>query len=183
VEDAPDGVGTDAGQPVWSETECSLQDGERPRRRLVLVAIRCPTNLPQDALLFGDAVALWLTATVSELGGSQPFPVEPSDQLCHSIATLATRRMARFGEAVASGYREQGFGSSDLGSGRGVRAAEVFQLGKFVGAEGAQGILLTAWHERAPGRLDGDVQHHLPSLDLSKATPNRTDPLVSCLSI
>ena len=128
-----------------------MEGQERPSGRPVLVAIRVPADLPQDAVLLGLRVALRLAAAVAWLERRQPFPVEPRHQVCPRISAAPTGGPRRFRKAMTIGHRQQGFGPRHMASGGAVRAAEMLKLGTFVGGEGMQGLFLALGHEQAPG--------------------------------
>src|SRR3954462_8994779 len=79
VQGAPDRIGADPGQPVWSPAQGFLQQAHGPGSRAVLFAVRGSRPFRQNALLLVDAIAEAWPSAVTRLHGSEPVAVEAAD--------------------------------------------------------------------------------------------------------
>src|SRR4051812_38148822 len=76
VQRAPDRIGADLGQPVWSLAQGFLQQAHGPGSRAVLFALRGSRHFGQNALLLVDAIAEAWPSAVTRLRGREPVAVE-----------------------------------------------------------------------------------------------------------
>src|SRR3954464_7281679 len=76
VQGAPDRIGADPGQPVWSLAQGFLQQAHGPGSRAVLFALRGSRPFRQNALLLVDAIAEAWPSAVTRLHGSEPVAFE-----------------------------------------------------------------------------------------------------------
>ena len=95
MQDTPDGVGAHPRQAIRSTTQCSLQGGERPGSRLVILSIWFPVHLLENPFLLCLGVSLRLAAAMPLGESVDPISVEPRDPVGDSIATLPTGSTSR----------------------------------------------------------------------------------------
>jgi len=88
VQHTPDRVGAHAGQAAGGTTQCALERHEQPGGRTILLPVRCPAHLLEDALLLRLGVAFGLASAMSLDKGGEPVSVEPCDEMRHRIATV-----------------------------------------------------------------------------------------------
>src|SRR3954454_9183392 len=79
VQGAPDRIGADPGQPVWSLAQGFLQQAHGPGSRAVLFALRGSRPFRPNALLLVDAIAEAWPSAVTRLHGREPVAVEAAD--------------------------------------------------------------------------------------------------------
>ena len=107
----------------------------------------------------------------------QAFDVEPGHHLSHGIATAPTSGLRGSREGLTVGHGQQRLGASDLTGRCHLRAADLLELGSFVGREGTERVQLRANHRASPGRRDAKQILQLRSAADAMATPMTSDPL------
>src|SRR3954470_18127198 len=79
VQGAPDRIGADPGQPVWSLAQGFLQQAHGPGSRAVLFALLGSRQFRKNALLLVNAIAEAWPSAVTRLHGREPVAVEAAD--------------------------------------------------------------------------------------------------------
>src|SRR5215210_1598892 len=152
VQRAPDRIGADPGQPVWSVAQGSLQQAQGPGRRAILLALRGSRHLGQNALLLVDAIAEAWPSAVTWLHSRQPVAVEAADPGREGLGVPSSDLVGcrRVGCAISDG--QQGSGALNLRGGSAERTAQAGQLLALIRGERAQGVFLVARDGTPRGR-------------------------------
>src|SRR4051812_48309224 len=140
VQGAPDRIGADPGQPVWSLAQGFLQQAHGPGSRAVLFAVRGSRHFGQNALLLAEAIAEAWPSAVTRLHGREPVAVEAADPggdrlIVPSSDLVSCRRVAG---PLSNGQERSS--ALDLRGGSTERAAQAGQGDPFVRSEWAEGL-------------------------------------------
>src|SRR3954463_9682180 len=144
VQGAPDRIGADPGQPVWSLAQGFLQQAHGPGSRAVLFAVRGSRPFRQNALLLVDAIAEAWPSAVTRLHGREPVAVEAADPGGDRLIVPSSDLVGRCRVAGALRYGQERSGALDLRGGGAERAAQAGQLLAFIRRERAKGIFPVA---------------------------------------
>src|SRR5450631_3532498 len=148
VEHLPNGFGGNMGQIRLAQR--LPQQHERPRRRLILVAIRHPLHFGQNACLLRTGVRRFATSTSSNGEGCQTVSIEALDQLAHAVSAFQPSFSRGLRKALSTCYCHQGIRSPHHIDTLTTRVDQPTQLFLFLLAQGTQGIFLRRSHERFP---------------------------------
>src|SRR5215207_2748019 len=144
VQRAPDRIGADPGQPVWSLAQGLLQQAQGPGRRAILLALWGSRYLGQNALLLVDAIAEAWPSAVTRLHSRQPVAVEAADPGRDRLGVPSSDLVSCRRVAGPLSNGQQGAGALNLRGRSAGRAAQAGQLLAFIRGERAQGICRVA---------------------------------------
>src|SRR5687768_11615693 len=134
VQGAPDRIGADPGQPIWSLAQGLLKQAQGPRRRAILLALWGSRHLGQNALLLVDAIA------EARLHGGELLAVEAADPGGDGLIVPSSDLVS--GRRVAGALRkgQERSGALDLRGGSTGRTAQAGQGDPLVRGKWAQRV-------------------------------------------
>ena len=127
-------------------TQSPLQGRQGPRAGAIKFPIWCASNFLENPIALFWRVLDGVTATMTGVQGINAFSVETGDKVRNRWTTFATGTSSSGGEVHAVCYGEKAFGSSDNDGWVGVTSGEVFEMALFIGCQGAQRVVVWAWH-------------------------------------
>src|SRR3954449_13497236 len=146
VQGAPDRIGADPGQPVWSLAQGFLQQAHGPGSRAVLFAVRGSRPFRQNALLLVDAIAEAWPSAVTRLHGSEPVAVEAADPGGDRLIVPSSDLVSGGCVTGPLSNGQKRSSALDLRGGSTGRTAQAGQGDPFVRSEWAQRVFAVARH-------------------------------------
>src|SRR5215207_5512584 len=146
VQGAPDRIGADPGQPVWSLAQGLLQQAQGPGRRAILLALWGSRHLGQNALLLVDAIAEAWPSAVTRLHSRQPVAVEAADPGRDRLGVPSSDLVSGRRVACAISNGQTRSSARDLRGGSTGRTAQAGQGDPLVRGEWAQRVFPGARH-------------------------------------
>src|SRR3954470_24215657 len=146
VQGAPDRIGADPGQPVWSLAQGFLQQAHGPGSRAVLFALRGSRPFRQNALLLVDAIAEAGPSAVTRLHGSEPVAVEAADPGGDGLIVPSSDLVSGGCVTGPLSNGQERSSALDLRGGSTGRTAQAGQGDPFVRSEWAQRVFAVARH-------------------------------------
>src|SRR3954467_948314 len=146
VQGAPDRIGADRGQPVWSLAQGFLQQAHGPGSRAVLFAVRGSRPFRQNALLLVDAIAEAWPSAVTRLHGSEPVAVEAADPGGDRLIVPSSDLVSGGCVTGPLSNGQKRSSALDLRGGSTGRTAQAGQGDPFVRSEWAQRVFAVARH-------------------------------------
>src|SRR3954452_16377764 len=146
VQGAPDRIGADPGQPVWSLAQGFLQQAHGPGSRAVLFALRGSRPFRQNALLLVDAIAEAWPSAVTRLHGREPVAVEAADPGGDRLIVPSSDLVSGGCVTGPLSNGQERSSALDLRGGSTGRTAQAGQGDPFVRSEWAQRVFAVARH-------------------------------------